>query len=124
MIGSTGLPQDPDRIRDMLERAYDEGHDPAGPARQLGAIVASGDRTPEVRTIKAPTLVIHGSKDPMVRTSGGKATARAISGARLMIVQGMGHDLPEAGWPQLIPAIAEHARAADRARSGASLTPS
>jgi pimeloyl-ACP methyl ester carboxylesterase len=123
-IGSTGLPQDPDRIRDMLARAYDRGLDPAGPGRQLGAIIASGNRTPELRTIRAPTLVIHGSKDPMVSPSGGKATARAIPGARLMIVEGMGHDLPEAGWPQLIPAIADHARAADRAPSGVSPTAS
>ncbi len=123
-IGSTGLPQDPDRIRDMLARAYDRGLDPAGPGRQLGAIIASGNRTPELRTIRAPTLVIHGSKDPMVSPSGGKATARAIPGARLMIVEGMGHDLPEAGWPQLIPAIADHAHAADRAPSGVSPTAS
>ncbi len=76
MIGSTGLPQDPERIRDMLARSYDRGHDPAASGRQLGAIIASGDRTAEVRTITAPTLVIHGSKDPMVSPSGGKATAR------------------------------------------------
>ena len=117
-IGSTGLPHDAERVRDMVGRSYDRGHDPAGPGRQLGAILASGDRTAEVRSIKAPTLVIHGSKDPMVSRSGGEATARAIPGARLMIVQGMGHDLPEAAWPQLIPAIAEHAHAADRAAAG------
>jgi pimeloyl-ACP methyl ester carboxylesterase len=115
MIGSTGLPQDPERIRDMLTRAWDRGHDPEGSGRQLGAIVASGDRTAEVRKITAPTLVIHGSKDPMVAPSGGRATAKAIPGARLMVVEGMGHDLPEAAWPQVIPAIAEHAHAADRA---------
>ena len=119
MIGSTGLPQDPERIRDMLARAYDRGHDPAASGRQLGAIIASGDRTDEVRKIAAPTLVIHGSKDPMVSKSGGTATARAIPGARLMIVEGMGHDLPEAAWPQIIPAIADHSRAADGATAGA-----
>jgi pimeloyl-ACP methyl ester carboxylesterase len=117
-IGSTGLSHDTERVRDMVARSYDRGHDPAGPGRQLGAILASGDRTAEVRSIRAPTLVIHGSKDPMVSRSGGEATARAIPGARLMIVQGMGHDLPEAAWPQLIPAIAEHAHAADRAAAG------
>ena len=58
----------------------------------------------------------------MVSPSGGKATARAIPGARLMIVEGMGHDLPEAAWPQLIAAIADHARAADRAGAGAPLS--
>jgi pimeloyl-ACP methyl ester carboxylesterase len=114
-IGSTGLPHDTERVRDMVARSYDRGHDPAGPGRQLGAIIASGDRTAELRKIKAPTLVIHGSKDRMVAPSGGRATARAIPGARMMVVDGMGHDLPEAAWPQLIPAIAEHAEAADRA---------
>jgi pimeloyl-ACP methyl ester carboxylesterase len=119
IIGSTGLPQDAALIRDTMARSYDRGHDPAASGRQLGAIVASGDRTAELRKITAPTLVIHGSKDPMVSPSGGKATAEAIPGARLMVVQGMGHDLPEAAWPQIIPAIAEHAHAADQAAAGA-----
>ena len=121
-IGSTGLPQDTARIRDMVARSYDRGHDPAGSGRQLGAIVASGDRTPELARITAPTLVIHGSKDPMVAPSGGKATAQAIPGARLMVIEGMGHDLPEAAWPQLIPAIADHAHAADGAATGTPLS--
>jgi pimeloyl-ACP methyl ester carboxylesterase len=121
-IGSTGLPQDSALIRDTMARSYDRGHDPEGPGRQLGAIVASGDRTAECRTITASTLVIHGSKDPMVSPSGGKATAKAIPGARLMTVEGMGHDLPEAAWPQIIPAIADHAHAADRPAAGAPLT--
>jgi pimeloyl-ACP methyl ester carboxylesterase len=120
-IGSRGLPFDKDRVRDMVARSYDRGHDPAGPGRQLGAIVASGDRTAELRTIRVPTLVIHGSKDKMVARSGGLATAQAIPGALLMIVEGMGHDLPEAAWPQLVPAIADHAHGADRTRSDAAL---
>jgi pimeloyl-ACP methyl ester carboxylesterase len=120
-IGSRGLPFDKDRVRDMVARSYDRGHDPAGPGRQLGAIVASGDRTAELRTIHVPTLVIHGSKDKMVARSGAVATAKAIPGAKLMIVEGMGHDLPEAAWPQLVPAIADHAHAADRSASGAPL---
>ncbi|HEY1516940.1 MAG TPA: alpha/beta hydrolase [Solirubrobacteraceae bacterium] len=123
-IGSTGLPQDPERIREMMARSYDRGHDPDSSGRQLGAIVASGDRTAEVRKITAPTLVIHGSKDPMVSPSGGKATAEAIAGARLMVVEGMGHDIPEAAWPQIVPAIADHAHAADRAATGAPLSAS
>ena len=124
IIGSTGLPQDTDRIRDMMGRSYDRGHDPAASGRQLGAIVASGDRTAELRKITAPTLVIHGSKDPMVSPSGGKATAKAIPGARLMVVDGMGHDIPEAAWPQIVPAIADHARAADQASRSAPLSAS
>jgi pimeloyl-ACP methyl ester carboxylesterase len=120
-IGSTGLPYDIERVRDMVARSYDRGHDPAGPGRQLGAIIASGDRTDELHRITTPTLVIHGSNDPMVRPSGGRATASAIPGARLMVVEGMGHDLPKAAWPQIIPAIADHAHAADLAVAGTSL---
>ncbi|HET6867400.1 MAG TPA: alpha/beta hydrolase [Solirubrobacteraceae bacterium] len=123
-IGSRGLPFDKDRVRHMVARSYDRGHDPAGPGRQLGAIVASGDRTTELRSIHVPTLVVHGSKDRMVARSGGVATAKAIPGAKLMIVEGMGHDLPEAAWPQLVPAIAEHAHAADRSASSAPLSAS
>jgi pimeloyl-ACP methyl ester carboxylesterase len=116
-IGSRGLAFDRDRVRDMVARSYDRGRDPAGPGRQLGAIIASGDRTAQLGTIRAPTLVIHGSADRMVAKSGGIATARAIPGAKLEIIDGMGHDLPEAAWPQLLDAIAAHARAADRAKA-------
>ncbi len=123
-IGSRGLPFDKDRVRDMVARSYDRGRDPAGPGRQLGAIIASGDRTTELQTIRVPTLVVHGSDDRMVARSGGAATAEAIPGARLMIVEGMGHDLPEAAWPQLVEGIAAHAQAADRTASGAPLSAS
>jgi pimeloyl-ACP methyl ester carboxylesterase len=121
-IGSRGLPFDRDRVRDMVARSYDRGRDPAGPGRQLGAIIASGDRTAALRTIQTPTLVIHGSNDRMVAKSGGVATANAIPNARLTIVDGMGHDLPEAAWPQLVDAIADHAGAADRAAAGTSIS--
>jgi pimeloyl-ACP methyl ester carboxylesterase len=123
-IGSRGLPFDRDRVRDMAARSYDRGRDPAGPGRQLGAILASGDRTSQLRAIRAPTLVIHGSNDRMVATSGGRATARAIPGARLMIIDGMGHDLPEAAWPQLLDAVAGHAHSADRAAADAQISAS
>lgn len=116
-IGSRGLPFDRDRVRDLVARSYDRGHDPAGPGRQLGAIIASGDRTAQLRSISAPTLVIHGSNDRMVARSGGVATAKAIPGARLLVIDGMGHDLPAAAWPQLVEAIAGHAHAADQTGS-------
>jgi pimeloyl-ACP methyl ester carboxylesterase len=118
-IGSRGLPKDMDLIRDMAERSYDRDHDPAAPGRQLAAIIASGNRTKEIRRIKVPTLVIHGTDDRMVGPSGGRATARAIPGAKLLKVKGMGHDLPRAAWPQLLDAIAAHARAAEPARQAA-----
>ncbi|MCW3030621.1 MAG: alpha/beta fold hydrolase [Solirubrobacterales bacterium] len=114
-IGSTGIPRDPDEIRELAALSYDRDHDPAGPGRQLAAIIASGDRTRELRKVVAPTLVLHGTADPLVRPSGGRATARAIAGARLNTVEGMGHDLPRAVWPRLIDAIAENA-----ARAGGS----
>jgi pimeloyl-ACP methyl ester carboxylesterase len=115
VIGSPGFPRDEERIRDVAARSYDRAHDPTGPGRQLGAIVASGDRTPGLAQIKAPTLVIHGTSDRMIRKSGGRATARAIPGARLEMIEGMGHDLPEALWPRLVELIATHARASEPA---------
>jgi pimeloyl-ACP methyl ester carboxylesterase len=112
-IGSSGLPRDPDDIRAIAARSYDRDRDPAGPGRQLAAIIAAGDRTAELRRITAPTLVIHGSADRLVSPSGARATARAIAGAKLLMVPGMGHDLPRAAWPTLVDAIAEHASRAD-----------
>jgi pimeloyl-ACP methyl ester carboxylesterase len=113
-IGSPGFPRDADRVRELAALSFDRGFDPNGPGRQLGAIIASGNRTRQLRSIAAPTLVIHGSQDRMVNRSGGVATARAIPGARMVTIGGMGHDLPEGAWPQLLDAIAEHAHAADR----------
>jgi pimeloyl-ACP methyl ester carboxylesterase len=108
-IGSTGLPRDSEEIRELAKLSWERDHDPAGPGRQLAAILASGDRTSELRRITAPTLVVHGTADPLVRLSGGRATARAIKGAKLMKVPGMGHDLPRAIWDELIGAIATNA---------------
>jgi pimeloyl-ACP methyl ester carboxylesterase len=108
-IGSRGLPRDPEEIRQLAALSYERDHDPAGPGRQLAAIIASGDRTSELREIEAPTLVLHGTADPLVRPSGGRATARAIAGAKLKLVQGMGHDLPRAAWTEIIDAIVQNA---------------
>jgi pimeloyl-ACP methyl ester carboxylesterase len=110
-IGSPGL-RDAEEIRELIGASYDRDHDPDGPGRQLAAILAAGNRTAELRRITAPTLVIHGTADRLVGFSGGRATARAIRGARLMPVEGMGHDLPRVLWPQLIDAIATHAHTA------------
>ena len=114
-IGSPGFAQDEKRVRQLIARSYDRGHDPAAAGRQLAAILAAGNRTAQLRTIKAPTLVIHGSGDRMVRPSGGRATARAIPGARLQVIDGMGHDLPEGVWPQLVEAITGHAQTVQEA---------
>jgi pimeloyl-ACP methyl ester carboxylesterase len=118
VIGSPGLPRDTEDLHAIATASYDRGHDPEGPGRQLAAIIASGDRTAELRRITAPTLVVHGTADPLVAPSGGRATARAIPGAELMTIEGMGHDLPRAVWPQLIDAIAAHALRADGRANG------
>jgi pimeloyl-ACP methyl ester carboxylesterase len=107
-IGSRRLPRDPADIAAIAAKSFDRDHDQRGALRQLAAVIASGDRTPELRRIDAPTLVIHGTADPVVAPSGGRATARAIPGARLMLVAGMGHDLPRVLWPRLIDAIGDH----------------
>jgi pimeloyl-ACP methyl ester carboxylesterase len=108
-IGSPGFERDEDELRRIAARSFERGHHRAGAGRQLAAIIASGDRTQEVRRIRVPTLVIHGTKDRLVAPSGGRATAKAIQGARLVRIEGMGHDLPRGAWPQLVDAIAEHA---------------
>jgi pimeloyl-ACP methyl ester carboxylesterase len=114
-IGSPGLPRDLEEVRALAATSYDRDHDPDGPGRQLAAIIASGNRASELRRITAPTLVVHGKADPLVAYSGGRATARLIPGAKMMGVEGMGHDLPRAVWPRLIDAIATHAARADGA---------
>jgi pimeloyl-ACP methyl ester carboxylesterase len=118
IIGSPGFERDDDDLRSLLGAMYDRGHDPGSVTRQLAAILASGDRTAELRHITAPTLVIHGTADKLVAPSGGRATARAIPGARLLMIEGMGHDLPRGAWPQLIDAIVENTR-----RAAPALTP-
>jgi pimeloyl-ACP methyl ester carboxylesterase len=122
-IGSPGLPRDIEQVRELAAGSYDRDHDPDGPGRQLAAIIASGNRAAELRRITAPTLVVHGKADPLVAYSGGRATARLIPGAKLMSVEGMGHDLPRAVWPRLIDAIAALASRADEHAAGGDSPP-
>jgi pimeloyl-ACP methyl ester carboxylesterase len=116
-IASRGFEFDEQEVRAVAGDAFDRGFSPDGTARQLAAILKSGDRTAECRTISAPTLVIHGDRDLMVHPSGGRATARAIAGARLETITGMGHDLPVGAWPSLLELIADHAH--NQTRPGA-----
>jgi pimeloyl-ACP methyl ester carboxylesterase len=105
VIGSPGYPvPEADRLQRAtakIERSYR----PLGTGRQLAAIFASPDRTAGLATVTAPTLVVHGAEDPLVDVSGGRATAAAIPGAELLVLPGMGHDLPQPLWPQIIDAI-------------------
>jgi pimeloyl-ACP methyl ester carboxylesterase len=119
LIGSRGLEKDMDLIREMAEQSYDRDHDPNAPGRQLAAIIASGNRTKELKGIKVPTLVVHGTQDRMVGPSGGRATARAIPGAKLLKIDGMGHDLPRAAWTRMLDAIAAMAKLTEPVRQAA-----
>jgi pimeloyl-ACP methyl ester carboxylesterase len=114
VIGSPGFPFEEDMVREMAALSFDRGHSAAGVARQLHAIIASGDRTQQLHGVQVPTAVIHGTRDPLVKPSGGRATAKAIPGARLMMIDGMGHDLPRDLWPTFAEAIAKNASRAGK----------
>jgi pimeloyl-ACP methyl ester carboxylesterase len=109
-VGS--FPQDEALDRSRAERTYERGLNPSGVARQLRAILASGNRKERLRSVTAPTLVIHGTVDPLVRLEGGKDTAASIPGAKILMIEGMGHALPIPMWPQIIDAIDKHAHMA------------
>jgi pimeloyl-ACP methyl ester carboxylesterase len=113
VIGSPGFPFDEEAIRARAGLAYDRAHDPAGVARQMAAIVSSPDRTADLGRVTVPTLVIHGSDDALVNVSGGRATAAAVPGAELVVIEGMGHDLPRALWPELTERITAHVKRAE-----------
>jgi pimeloyl-ACP methyl ester carboxylesterase len=114
VIGSPGYPFDEERVRDVVGRSYDRGHSAAGVLRQLHAITASDDRTSALHDVSAPTTVIHGNRDVLVRPAGGRATARAIPNARLKMIDGMAHDLPRQLWPTFVEEIASNAERAGR----------
>jgi proline iminopeptidase len=113
VIGSPGFATDAELLRRNCERVARRGYYPAGTARQLLAILASGDRRRDLAKIRAPTLVIHGTHDPLLPMAAGRDTAEHIPGAKLMLIDGMGHDLPPALTPRLIEAITAHCRAAE-----------
>jgi pimeloyl-ACP methyl ester carboxylesterase len=114
VTGSPGYPADEQWRAELAGQLWDQGLDPAGAARQLLAIYASGDRTEAVRGIGVPTLVVHGDSDPLINVSAGRRTAELIAGAELLLVPGMGHDLPRQIWPELADAVSA---LADRAES-------
>ena len=118
-IGSRGIERDDDELREVAGLMFDRGLDPGGTSRQLAAIIASGNRTNALRNITAPTVVVHGTADRLVRPSGGRATARAIPGAKLVKVEGMGHDMPRAAWDQIVSAIVSNAQRAGFSRQRA-----
>ena len=119
VIGSPGYPRDHERLRALIAESYDRGHNPAGSARQLHAVTAAPERTGRLRSVRAPTVVIHGISDPLIRPVAGRQVAKAIPGARLELIEGMGHDLPPALWPRIVGYLVKNARrAAARAPVG------
>ena len=104
-IGSPGFEFDEKMVRDVAGRSFDRGFHPEGVARQLVAILASGNRKERLASVRVPTLVIHGNADPLVPFSGGVDTAESIPGAKLVEIDGMGHDFPRGVWPQIIDEI-------------------
>jgi len=116
-VGSPAYPADEQEVAETAGRAYDRSYDPIGTARQAVASVASGDRTELLRRLQVPTLVIHGLADRMCDVSGGRATAEAIRGAELVLIEGMGHNLPPGLRPQLAERIADFVWRAERARA-------
>jgi pimeloyl-ACP methyl ester carboxylesterase len=117
-VGSPAYPTDETELRDRAVRAFDRAFNPQGVVRQLAAAMTTPDRTEDLRRLDLPTLVIHGAEDPVIAVSGGQATAEAIPGAELVVIDGMGHDLPEPLWPTVAGRIAALvARAQQRPRS-------
>ncbi len=108
VLGSPGFPFDEARVRERAARTYDRCFYPAGMARQLVGVLASGSRREALGALRVPTLVIHGKADPLVPVEAGIDTAKSIPGAELLLIEGMGHDLPPGAWPQIIGAISEH----------------
>ncbi|UCD01449.1 MAG: alpha/beta hydrolase [Promethearchaeota archaeon] len=109
IIHGNGIPFDEDRSRRFVTASYDRSSYRAGYSRQIAATLSMGNRKPALASIKAPTLVIHGSEDPLMPPDGGKDTAEAITGSDLLIIEGMGHSMPPEIWPQLLDAVTKNA---------------
>ena len=109
VIGGKGFEFDEERVRNLAARSFDRSFYPPGFVRQLTAIIAHGNRKPALASVTAPTLVIHGGDDPLVPLAAGKDTAEAIPGAELLVIDGMGHDLPREAWPRIVDGIVANA---------------
>lgn len=112
IIGSPRYPLDPEELRAHASASYDRCYYPAGIVRQLNAVLGTGSLRPYSRRISRPTVVIHGLNDPLVRPACGKAVARAIPKARLLMIPGMGHDLPPGVWQRISHALVVNAKRA------------
>jgi pimeloyl-ACP methyl ester carboxylesterase len=118
-IASTDYPMAPEYNRNRAEVTWDRGVNPAGVGRQMLAIITQPDRTKALGQLRMPVSVIHGLSDVMVNVSGGRATSRAIPGSELLLIKGMGHDIPAALWPTFVSVIRRTATRAATAESAA-----
>jgi pimeloyl-ACP methyl ester carboxylesterase len=107
VINGRGLPFDEDLARTKATRAVDRSFHPEGAMRQIVAIIGAPDRAPALGRLTVPSLVVHGENDPLVPPDNGRQTAAAIPGARLLIIPGMGHNLPQRVWPEVLDAITD-----------------
>jgi len=105
VIGSPGYPADPAEVRERALEAYERAHYPVGVARQMAAVASNGSRKEALSQLDVPALVIHGKADPLVPVEGGIDTHEALRGSQLMVIDGMGHDLPKQVWPQIVAGI-------------------
>jgi pimeloyl-ACP methyl ester carboxylesterase len=112
VIGSPGFPFDEEGVRSRAGAAFDRAFHPAGSGRQLAAVVSSPDRTAALGQVTVPTQVIHGAGDVLIDPSGGRATHAAIPGSDLLMIDGMGHDLPVPVWPEVLATLEKNARKA------------
>jgi len=110
VIGSPDYPTAEEEARRRAALAYDRSFYPQGVARQMAAIAAHGNRKPGLSALDVPALVIHGKADPLVPVEGGIDTHESLSGSALMLIEGMGHDLPEPVWDRVVDGITELTR--------------
>ncbi len=106
VIGSTGFERDEERIRRKALESYERAYYPDGVARQMAAVMAHGDRRPGLNKLSLPCLVVHGDIDPLVPVTGGHDTHQNVPGAELLIIEGMGHDMPKGVWGQIVEGVA------------------
>jgi len=105
LVGGPRFPQDREQTKALARLCFERGLSDGGAARHFAAVVSGRDRTPLLQFVRARTLVIHGTADPLIRPMGGYLTARSIPGARLLMIHGMGHDLPPGTWPTISQAV-------------------
>jgi len=113
ILYGTGFPYDEELRAKFAAEAYDRSFYPEGFSRQLMAILANGDRREKLKSLKVPTLVIHGKDDPLVPMEGGIDISKNIPEAELLLIDGMGHSLPPETWPQIAEAIKKNAEKAN-----------